>query len=139
MSGDSQDTVGRPVNGLLEICIVEDDVRALSAKLKGDVLEVTLGCGLHDLPADEGRTSECDLLDATVFADRLTDSVSISDNEVEDTGREASFADHVSGHESGQGSQLGGLHDDGVSGGESRTDFPAPHQDCEHEDIRKRV
>jgi len=131
MTGDSQDTVSCPTNGLLEVGIVKDDVRALSTQFECDILEVALGGGLHNLPADEGRTGERDLLDPVVPADGLTDGVSVSDNEVEDARGEADFADHVSGHERGQRGQLGGLHDDCVSGGESGTDLPAEHQDWE--------
>ena len=133
---DSQDTVGRPVNGLVEICIVKDDVRALPAEFEGDILEVGPGSGLHDLPAYEGRTSKCNLLNAVVLADGLSDGRPVSDNEVEDTRRDAGFAEHVGRHESGQGSQLGGLHDNGVSGSESGANLPGPHQDCEGKYIR---
>ena len=118
-----------PLDGLVEIRIVEDDGRALSTQLKGNILQVALGSGLHDFPADEGRTSERDLFDTAVLADGLTDSISISDNEVEDTRRETDFTDHVGDHESGQGSQFGGLHDDDVSGSERGADLPAQHQD----------
>ena len=118
-----------PTNGLVEICVVEDDVRALSAKLKGNILEVALRSGLHDLPANDGRASERDLLDAVVLADCLTDGVSVSDNKVEDTRGEAGFADHVSGHESSQGCHLGGLHDDSVPGCEGGANLPGKHQD----------
>jgi len=129
MTGGLQDAMSCPVNGLLEIRIVEDDVRALSTQLEGNVLEVALGGGLHNLPANEGRTGECDLLDTVVLADGLTDGVSVSDNEVEDTRGEANFTGHVGDHESSQGSQLGGLHNDDVSGSESGADLPAQHQD----------
>ena len=47
-----QDAVSSPVNGLLEISIVEDDVRALAAELEGDTLQVSLSRTLHDLAAD---------------------------------------------------------------------------------------
>jgi len=72
-----------------------------------------------------------------VLANRLTDGVSISDNEVEDTRGEPGFLDHPSGHERGQGGQLGGLQHDGVSGSESRADLPAQHQNYEHEHVSR--
>jgi len=117
-----------PVDSLIEICVVEYNVWALSTKLKGDILEVALGGGLHDLSADEGRTGEGNLVDTMVLGDGLTNSISVSNNKVEDTRREASFTDHVGDHEGGQRSHLGGFHDDDISGGESRADLPAPHQ-----------
>jgi len=52
-TGDSQNTVSCPTSGLLEVGIVEDNVRALSTQLKGNILEVALGSGLHDLPAHQ--------------------------------------------------------------------------------------
>ena len=72
-----------------------------------------------------------------MLADRPTDSVSISHNQVVDARGEASLVDHLSRHESGQWSELGGLHDDGVSGGKSRADLEAPHQN--YKDVRWRV
>lgn len=128
--GGSQYTMSRPVDRLVEVCVVENDIRALSTELKGDVLEVTLSGGLHDLPADEGRTSERNLLDTTVLADGLTDGVPVSDDKVKDTRGETNFVHHRSGHESGQRSQFGGLHHDGISGSEGGADLPGPHQDC---------
>ena len=118
-----------PVNGLFEIRVVEDDGWTLSTELESDVLEVTLGSCLHDLPANEGGTGEGDLLDTAVLADGLANALSVSDDEVEDSRREAGFVDHLGHHESGEGSELGGLHNDGVSGGESGADLPAYHQD----------
>jgi hypothetical protein len=128
-----------PVDGLVEVCIVEDNGRTLSTELKGDILEVALGSSLHDLPADEGRASEGNLFDTRVLGDGLTDGRSVPNNEVEDTRGEASFANHIGGDESGQRGQFGGLHDDGVSGGESGADLPAQHHDCENTDIRRCV
>ena len=95
-------------SGLVEICIIKDDVWALPTNL----------------------------LNTVVLADGLADGQPVSDNEVEDTRREAGFTEHVGHHESGQGSQLGGLHDDGVSGCESGANLPGPHQDCESKGIR---
>ena len=135
----SQDTMCSPVNGLVEVCIVEDDSRTLSAELESDVLEVAPGRCLHNFPADEGRACEGDLLDVRVPTNRLTDSRSISIDEIEDTGGEASFTNHVGGHESGQRSELRGLHDDDVSSGESGANLPAQHQDCKHGRVRTSV
>jgi hypothetical protein len=129
--------MGRPIHCLVKICIVEDNVWALSTEFKGDVLEVAPSRGLHDLSASEGRTGEGDFIDMGVLADRLTNGVPIADNEVKHTRGETSFVDHLSGHESGQGSKFGGLHDDRVSGGESGADLPAPHQDYKY--VRQRV
>ena len=55
------DTEGCPFDSLIEIAVVEDDVRGLAAELEGDVLEVGLGSRLHDLAANQGRAGEGDL------------------------------------------------------------------------------
>lgn len=135
--GGSLEAMGCPINRLVNLCIVEDDVWALSAEFKSYVLEIALGGSLHNLPPDEGRASESDFFDMHVLANRLTSGVPISDDEVEYTRGEASLVEHLSRHESGQGSELGRLHDDSVSGGESRADLPTPHQN--YEDVRERV
>lgn len=125
-----------PVNRLIEIRISKDDSRTLPTKLESDVLEVALRRGLHDFPADEGRASKGDLLDGRVVADRMTGNGSISDDEVEDTRGEASFANHISGHERRQRSQLRGLHHDSVPSSERRANLPAQHQDCTRTRVR---
>ena len=131
--------MGHPVNGLVEICVVtagKYNVQALPAEFEGDILEIGPSSGFHDLPADEGRTSKGNLLNAMVLADGLTDSRPVSDDEVEDTRRDAGFAEHIGRHESGQGSQFGGLHDDGVSSAESGVNLPGPHQNCAGKGIK---
>lgn len=60
------DTVVHPGNGIVEICICEDDIGGLATKLEGNLLEVTLSSGLEDLTTNESRTSEGDLVNAHV-------------------------------------------------------------------------
>ena len=117
--------MGSPVNGLVEIRVVEDDIRALSTEFKCDILEIALGRSLHDLPAGDGRTGEGDLLNMRMVADCLTNGIPISNDEVEDASREPNFTNHLRYHESGQRGELGRLHDDSVSGRESGADLPA--------------
>ena len=59
--GDILDTEGGPLDSLIEIAVIEDDVRGLAAELESDVLEVGLGSRLHDLAANQGRAGEGDL------------------------------------------------------------------------------
>ena len=90
-----------PVDGLLDVAVVKDDVRALAAELEGDALEVGLCRGLHDLAADERATSEGELqfqsvraltegrtraylVDVHVRAHGRADGVTIADDEVDD-------------------------------------------------------
>ena len=57
--------MGSPVDGLLEVGVVEDDVRGLAAELESDRLQVGLGGGLHDLATNKCAACECDLLDVS--------------------------------------------------------------------------
>jgi len=54
--------MGGPSDSLIQIRIVEDNIRALSAKLKCDILQIALRSSLHDLPPDQGATSKRDLV-----------------------------------------------------------------------------
>lgn len=126
--GGSLDAMDCPIDCLVDIRIVEDDVWTLSTELKGDVFEVAPCRSFHDLPPGEGRAGESDFLDTRVLANRLTSGVSVSDNEIVDTRGESGFVDHLSRHESGQRSELGAFHHDRVSGSQSGADLPAPHQ-----------
>lgn len=47
-----QDTESGPLDGLVEVAVVENDVGGLAAELEGDILEVGLGGSLHDLAAN---------------------------------------------------------------------------------------
>lgn len=81
----------RPRDGLVQISIVEDDVRALSSKFEGDLLEVALRGGLHDLTADEGRPGERDFLDVRVRGESLSGSAAVPGDDVDGTRWEPSF------------------------------------------------
>ena len=65
MGDDAQDSVDGPGDGLLNITVIEDDVRALATELESDLLEVRVRRGLHDLASNEGAASEGDLSTAT--------------------------------------------------------------------------
>lgn len=109
MKGHVQDTVGGPVDSLIEVAIVEDDVGRLAAELKSDSLQIRFGGSLHNLATDEGRSSESDLalssercddrqeytylLDTHVRGDCRTDGVAVSGEDVDDTLGETSLLD----------------------------------------------
>ena len=77
------------------------------------------------LPAERKRAY---LVDVHVLSDGGTDVITETVDDVNDTRRETSFVS-VLGEELGtQGSDFRGLENDGVTGRESRADFP-----CEHE------
>ena len=119
-----------PRHGLVDIAVVEDDVRALSTELKGDLLEVRVRRSLHDLATDEGAAGEGDLLEVHVVADVVTDRVSVSVDNVYNTGWETCFEYELGGEESREGSELRGLKDDAVAGGEGGAEFPGEHHHC---------
>ena len=73
----------RPLDGLAEVCVVEDDVgpmyscerlsrsrrlfdARLATEFEGDLLQVGLSSCLHDGSADEGGAGECNLLNLHV-------------------------------------------------------------------------
>jgi len=145
-----EDTESGPLDSRLEISILEDDVGRLSSQLEGDLLQVGRSSSLHDLSTNRSRSSEGDLSDLGVLGDGRTDDGSISVDDVDNTLRksldqlrarlvapcdtdigDSSLFDQVAHPQSGQGGELGRLHDDDVSGGQCRTDLPGEHQQGE--------
>lgn len=64
--GDPQNSVRAPVDREVQVRIVKDDIRALATKLERNILQIRLRRPLHDLPPDQRRTSERQLLDLHV-------------------------------------------------------------------------
>lgn len=122
------DTEVDPVNGLLDIGVVEDNVGGLATKLEGNLLQVGLGGSLHDGAADNGRASEGDLVDVHVGGDGGTSNPAETRDDVENTRGETSLLDELSKHESRKRSLLSGLHDNSVTGGEGGADLPGKHE-----------
>jgi hypothetical protein len=85
--------MNRPINRKVEVRIIKHDVGRLSTKFKRDVLQVGLGCGLHDLAPDKDGSRERDLVNLHMFRDGLTDCVSVAHDNVDDAGRETSLLD----------------------------------------------
>ena len=144
-----------PVDGLLNVGIVEDDIGGLATKLEGDVLEVGLSSGFHDLATDESATSESNLsnkvksavkrsseffvtylLNIVVLADGSTDDMTVTINNVDNARGEASLADELSHEKRGERGKFGWLEDNGVSGSESRADLPGQHHNYEQREQR---
>lgn len=122
------DTKVNPVDGLLDVGILEDDVGGLATKLEGDLLEVGRGSSLHDGSADDSGSSEGDLVNVHVGGQGSTSGLAVAGDEVEDTGRETSLLDELSENKGGEGSLLSSLHDNGVTGGQGRADLPCQHE-----------
>lgn len=72
-TGYPQDAAGRPLNGLFQVSIVKDDVRAFAAQLERHYFQVRPGRRLLDLPPSQRTTCEGNLLDDGMFSDRLAD------------------------------------------------------------------
>ncbi|KAI6769769.1 hypothetical protein HG530_004398 [Fusarium avenaceum] len=109
------DTEVDPVDSLLNVGIVEDDVGGLATKLESDLLEVGRGSSLHDGSANDGRSSESDLVNVHVGGEGGTGSLAETGNQVEDTGRETSLLNELGENKSGKRSLLSSLHDKSVT------------------------
>ena len=86
-------------------------------------------CELH-LPPDECRTREGDLLNFHVLGDGSADSVAVAIDNVDDTGREAGFADELGELQGGERREFGGLEHDCVAARESRCELPGRDKEC---------
>ena len=117
-----------PVDGLLDIGVVEHDIRRLAAQLEGNLLEVGGGGGLHDGTTYERGTGEGDLVNIHVRGDGGTGNLAEPGDDVENTGGEASLLDVLGKHQSGQRSLLSRLQDNGVASRERRPDLPSKHE-----------
>lgn len=126
-----EDTKVDPRDGVVNVGIVEDNVGRLATELEGDLLQVAASSGLHDLSSDEGGASEGNLVNIHVCRKGGTSDLSESRNDVDDTGREASFLDEGGSEETRQRSLFSRLDNDGVTTGNGGTDLPCPHEDRE--------
>lgn len=126
-----EDTEVSPRDGVVDIGIVEDNVGGLATQLKGDLLQVTLGSSLEDHTADKGGASESDLVNVHVAGDSGTGGATETGDDVDDTRREASLDNELGSIQTRQRSLLGSLDDDGVTGSDSGTDLPGPHENGE--------
>lgn len=129
--GDVLDPVARPTDSRVDVSIVEDDIRALPSKLQRHLLQITLRRPLHNLPPHKCTPRKRHLIDLHMRRDRVPDSLSVPRNDVDHTGGESDLFDEIAAAEGGEGSELGGLHDDDVACCESRTDLPGPHEEGE--------
>lgn len=126
-----EDTEIDPGDGVVDIGVLEDDVGRLAAELESNLLQVGTSSRLEDLTANDGRTSEGDLVNVHVRGNGLTSDLAETRDDVDDTRREASLLDQAGGDQRGQGSLLGGLDNDSVTGRNGGTDLPRPHEQGE--------
>lgn len=126
-----EDAKVHPGDGVVDIRVVEDDVRALAAQLQGDLLQVRSRGRLHDLTAHDGAAGEGDLVDIHVRGDGRTGDLTEPGENVDDARWETGLFDKIAHVESGEGRLLGGLENDGVAAGDGGADFPRPHEERE--------
>ena len=120
-----------PRNRILDIRIVEDNIRALATKLQGDLFQVRASGRFHDLPANNGRSGESDLVNIHVGRESSAGNLAETGDDVDDTGWETSFFDKLGGVEGAEGSLFGGFENDDVAAGDGRANFPGPHEEWE--------
>lgn len=120
-----------PGDGLLNVGVVKHNIGGLAAQLKGDLLEVGGGGGLHDGAADNGGAGEGDLVNVHVGGNGGTGRLTEAGEKVEDTRGEASLLDVLGEDEGREGGLLGSLHDNGVAGGQGRANLPGEHEEGE--------
>jgi len=124
-----EDTEVDPRNGIVDVCIVKDNVWRLATKLKGDLLQVGASSGLHDLATDNGGASEGNLVNVHVSGNGGTSSLAKSRNDINDTWWEASLLDELGSVETRQWGLLSGLENDSVTASNGGTDLPGPHEE----------
>ena len=161
----SQNTMWSPVDSLIQISIIEYDIRALASQLKCDRFQIGFSSCFHDFTSNDGATGEGNFSNLHVRWNGSAGGGSISGDDVDDTSGEAGFFDKGTQADGGQGGELGRLYkkddwvkkenregnwkretahlqDDSISCSDSRSNLPCPHEDCffyEREKIRKRL
>ena len=129
LAGVAEDRLDRPVHGVVDVGVLEDDVRALAAELQAHGSEVACGYGADDL-AGAGLSREGDALDIRILRQSRSCGVgSVSVHDVEHAGREPCLDGESSHDGRGYRRVLGGLPDDGVAPGQCGHHLPrAQHE-----------
>ena len=122
-----EDSEVDPGDGILDIGIVEDDIRGLTAKLESYFLQVGSGSCFHDLTSDNGRSCEGNFIDIHVCRESSTSDLSVTRNNIDDSWWEASFLDEAGSNEGREGSLFSALEDHCVAGSNGRANLPRPH------------
>merc|ERR1712098_518861 len=126
-----ENTKVHPRDGILDVGIVEDNVGALAAQLKSDLLEVGLGSSLEDSTASDSRAGESNLVNVHVGSDSSTGSLAEAGDDIDDTSGNASLLNESSSIQTGERCLFSSLQDNSVAGGESGTNLPSPHEERE--------
>ena len=125
-----EDRVGRRRGRLLEIGVLEDDVRRLAAELERDALDGLRGA-LHDEPSDLGRAGEADLRHVRVLDQALPDHRALADEHADHALRDPRLEHELGEPERRERGQLGGLQHYRIAARKRRAELPA--RDVERE------
>lgn len=120
-----------PVDGVVDVGIVEHDVGRLAAQLERHLLQVRRRGRLHDLPADDGRSGEGNLVNIHVRREGGASGLAEAGDDVHDAWGEAGLLDKLCSHQGGEGGLLGRLQHNHVACCQRRADLPRPHEQRE--------
>lgn len=123
-----EDTEVDPRDGVVDVGILENDVGGLATELESDLLQVGRGSSLENCAANDGGTSEGDLVDVHVGRKSSTSDLTETGNDVDDTRRETGLLDELGGNKTTKRGLLSSLQDNGVTASNGRTDLPCPHE-----------
>lgn len=126
-----KDTEVDPRDGVLDVGVVEHNVGRLATELEGDLLEVGLGRGLENGSADNGGTSEGNLVDVHVRGDGGTSRLAETGEDVDHTSGDPGLLAKSGGVQTRERGLLGGFQDNDVTSGKRRADLPGPHEQGE--------
>ena len=120
-----------PRNCILDIRVVEDNIWALATKLQGHLFQIRASSRFHDLPANNGRSRESDLVNVHVGREGSAGNLAEAGDDVDDARWESGFFDELGGVEGAERSLFGGLENDDVTAGDGRANLPGPHEEWE--------
>ena len=107
--------VDNPLGCTLQVGIVHDDGRSLSAQLEAHLRDI-LRRGSHDALAGGDRTRDADNVDHRAAGHLVADDAALTRHDVDDTGRQTHLVDHLGKLGAVLGRQLAGLDNDGATG-----------------------
>jgi hypothetical protein len=113
----------RSFYGIIQICVVEDDVGRLAAKFQRNTLERFCRC-LVDGPAARFATSEGNALDERMIDQRFAGLSAHTGNDIDHAGRKAGFLEQLPQVEHRSRGVFRRLNDYGVSRRKRWCEFP---------------
>ena len=119
-----EDTKVGPVDGLIDISIVENNVWTLSTKFQSDLLQVAVGSCPHDLPPNWSASSEGNLVNVHVVRYSSSGNFTDTRDNIENSRWETGLLDESCSYQSTKRGLLSSLQDDCVSGRKSRGNLP---------------